>query len=63
MSDTPSPERDVRDRLAEALYCGDYRSGGWEFAPAMVILGYRAKAERVLAAAPSVDLTIARRVG
>lgn len=58
MADTG--ERDVRDRLAEALYCADYKSGGWDWAPAMVIVAYRVKAERLLPALPTVGLRIGR---
>ena len=58
MADTG--ERDVRDRLAEALYCGGYAHGGWEFAPAHMVMSYRHMADRVLSALPTVGLRIGR---
>lgn len=54
----PAEERSLRNRLAEALYCGNYNHGGWEFAPAGVILAYRQMAERILAALPTVGLVL-----
>jgi hypothetical protein len=66
MSDTPSPEREVRDRLAEALWRVYFAHGpadNWIAAPPAQKFDCIREADDLLEALPSVDLTIARRVG
>ena len=58
-----SPEIEVRDRLAEALYM---RAGGdsWDTLPVALRRWWQNDAAVFMASTlPSVDLTIARRVG